>query len=482
MKLKYTKIELAKKSNRIGKLYLAYNKKEKEFSGNQIVKNKKTKSNWEYPDFEKDYENCTRYNFINIVAEETETTTFFLENEEHPEVELEKDIDVLQALFLNFMDLDLKNPYEVASFIENYGFLLNHSNFEKNIDYGNICRKLYGLYEYINLKNKLKLNKKQIYFEPLADWILLQSRLHGLISLWRYISVTNESPFKKIYEEENFLISQNNKFYKNKTLDNLNDEYFYISDDIEPVKYKQLCNFILSPEINITKQYDSYDVKKLGITGLIQHANFLDHFASDFIQTQIKQILTLFSPGLDVHGYISNQSNKYPFQTNFHCKSLFSLILSQFISAISEKRTFLRCSQCHQWIKKRVSRNLSKYYCGNTCRSNANRLRSRYKQNLDPKIFVDKNYFEKMIDTSFQYQLNERKSSEEGYRIKRPKPLSDLDKLANTIRNCYLFDFSSHRIAYHVGIEEKILGKLKFLEKYKFKSHNINPYKDWDIE
>ena len=87
-----------------------------------------------------------------------------------------------------------------------------------------------------------------------------------------------------------------------------------------------------------------------------------------------------------------------------------------------------------------------------------------------------------MIDTSFQYQLNERKSSEEGYRIKRPKPLSDLDKLANTMRNCYLFDFSIHRIAYHVGIEEKILGKLKFLEKYKFNSHNINPYKDWDIE
>ena len=481
MEIIYNKCQPSLGDNGFFQIFYGYESAEKlseipdfsSFSKQHYIKKKLLNfPDYNYPILKYDYRNCRNLPNVSFISHDTKI--------------IQKNINIEnEALFLEFLDLNLNSKLDIINFIKKYGFLTNQHDFKKQKV---TFKKLESSFTQ-DPRNLVKVkNSKNIYHEPFSIWILLQSRLRTLVSLWRYLITSETLPYynKNIYEKENFKISENKVIFKNiisesYRISNLPYENF---DEFKNKKIKDFVNFKLNPEIDLTDDYNRHDVSKIGLGIFHTSPNFLVHFSNEFLSSQLNQLQNFFGSNLEVGKKVGLDSSLETFPFNFtqfmNCDSLFGAILNQFVMAMVEKKSFIRCYECGKWTQKISVRKERKLYCSDGCRAQANRSRKVLKLNIEAGDFKKYKTLEGWLKSLHKNHIK-KDYTDKILNKDGSKHLILPSLFNNIIANC-LRDCSTENLARHLGVDTSFLGDINFIKKEKkYKELTLNPYRDWDF-
>ena len=475
MEIIYTKFQLMPDNTGVPRVYFGHKLKGNNLSVDNENLNKTHQfPNYNYPDIELDYKNSINHDNLSLVSLDP--------------IPIQKNINIENpALFLEFLDLRLDSKLSVYLFIRKYGFLTN--SFSDNYNKANF-ENFDSLIGY-NIKNEAdekNLFTKNLYSEPFSIWILFQARLRNLVSLWRFLITSSSHPHLDIYAKENFRIDGTKSSYKNIKTDLIQNNRISIlgkNDFFKNKKFKDLIPFILSPEINLTEDHNTHEKLSSGLGSFNTDPNFYKHFSNEFLLSQLNILQNFFKPRIEVGGKLafSSSMGEFPFTQNLQCTSLISAIVNQFIEAIQYKKSFIRCHECRKWILKISVRKEKKLYCGDTCRSKANRTRKYLNAYKESNAFKDYKTLSEIVEVFYNTLGNNKEKKENLSQNKKNKDLTEFKKTLsyNIIMN-FISDCSHASIAYHLGIDVDYLGSLDFLTSQEVdvpEAFPISPYRDW---
>ena len=181
------------------------------------------------------------------------------------------------------------------------------------------------------------------------------------------------------YEDELFTFKDKEIFFgdviSKLSVANLNHniEKFYADQKfLDEENFTDLNTNYLKSSINLTSDYEKYKLEQLSAQ---DKPDFLQYFSEEFVNEQLNEYMSSFSPKLNRNGNVSFIKNVAQTNTNngtrMVCDSLRDAIIYQFLETITNDIEFIRCLECHTWMNTGRKKSERKNYCSNQCRAKA---------------------------------------------------------------------------------------------------------------
>lgn len=396
------------------------------------------------------------------------------------------------CLFLEFVDLDLKNKLHIKYFVEKYGFLTTASKYKKISLLSSLRKSSINPNQFQENLNEGS-SASNMYGESFEIWIRFQMILRTIIQVWRFLknlkikrkSLTSLD-HKTLYESGLFNNEDNKLIFSNKDNKTIGDRFklnslsFFEDDKYLDKKYFENINYdIFNCKIDLTsdQQRHNPDFHQ----SFIMSNNFLEYFAEEFLREQLNEALNIFSPKIRLNGFVSFKSEitQTNMSKNLSCENLAQTIINQLIDVIVNDDQFIRCYECQKWMTIGRKKIEPKKYCSKQCRSVAYERRKRIYQSHEIKKIISENRVTPKIDEDINF---ENLCSELSKNIKNKGLFESMLKNIMYNQTCNSLETS---VSDHLGLDYlESKGFFDYLRARTFKSlpFNFNPYWDWDFE
>lgn len=337
------------------------------------------------------------------------------------------------CLFLEFAEIDLMNRNDINNFIRKYGFLEMPIQLKKP----KLVEIIDDYESGEDIPDEDKFKEIKFYGEHFEKWIAFQFILRTLIKIWRFLNNKKTNKFFKIGNSD-FPINENELFnyddgkiiffdkINHHYLEDMNEDardFFNLNCFFDKKVFEHINTNELCPSISLDTEYANHSQKAQDNIEI--SPDFFVHFAESFLKEQLNKFFLHNPPKLNLRGNMS--TNKI--SKAFTYLTLKSTIINQFVEAVINEDTFIRCLECSKWMtigRKKVSREKAKNYCSKACRSQAYERRKKIKS------------CEELHELVNNFDIKKQKSFEN---ISNYQEL--LDKLAINIKNKTLLDRKS---------------------------------------